>query len=136
MRKRYVAKRHEKRSADFLSAPEEVARALKEKFDVILVVTSSYVEGEPPDNILELFLACKRAHYATCQYKWAHELLLGERVLVARPRTVDDKSAWEEPREVACAAARETLKKYGKAALVGWAREAAEAWETALAHSA
>ena len=79
---------------------------------------------------------CKRAHYATCQYKWAHELLLGERVLVARPRTMDDKSAWEEPREVACAAARETLKKYGKAALVGWAREAAEAWETALAHSA
>ena len=79
---------------------------------------------------------CKRAHYATCQYRWAHELLLGERVLVARPRTVDDKSAWEEPREVACAAARETLKKYGKAALVGWAREAAEAWETALAHSA
>ena len=77
-----------------------------------------------------------RAHYATCQYKWAHELLLGERVLVARPRTVDDKSAWEEPREVACAAARETLKKYGKAALVGWAREAAEAWETALTHSA
>ena len=79
---------------------------------------------------------CKRAHYATCQYKWAHELLLGERVLVARPRTVDDTSAWEEPREVACAAARETLKKYGKAALVGWAREAAEAWETALTHGA
>mgnify|MGYP003313258890 FL=1 len=63
-------------------------------------------------------------------------MLLGERVLVARPRTVDDVSAWAEPHEVANAAARETLKKYGKAALVGWAREAAEAWETALTHGA
>ena len=61
-----LQKRHEKRSADFLSAPEEVARALKEKFDVILVVTSSYVEGEPPDNILELFLAI--CHYEACSH--------------------------------------------------------------------
>ena len=49
---------------------------------------------------------------------------------------MDDVSAWAEPHEVANAAARETLKKYGKAALVGWAREAAEAWETALTHGA
>ena len=69
-----------------------------------------------------------------CPYKWAHELLLGTRVLVARPRTMDDKSAWEEPHELASAAARATLKTYGKAALVGWAREAADAWETALTH--
>ena len=27
-----------------------------------------------------------------------------------------------------------TLKAYGKAALVGWAREAAEAWEATLTH--
>ena len=67
-----------------------------------------------------------------CQYIWAHELLLETRVLVARPRTVDDKSAWEEPHELASAAARATLKTYGKAALVGWAREAAEAWEATL----
>ena len=50
--------------------------------------------------------------------------------------TTEDKSAWEEPHEVASAAARATLKKYGKAALVGWARKAAEAWETALTHGA
>lgn len=41
---------------DVAKTPEEVA-ALKEKFDVILVVTSSYGEGEPPDNILEFFTA-------------------------------------------------------------------------------
>ena len=69
-----------------------------------------------------------------CQYKWAHELLHGTRVLVARPRTVDDTSAWEEPYEMASAAEKTTLKTYGKTTLVGRAREAAEAWETALTH--
>ena len=61
-------------------------------------------------------------------------MLLGTRVLVARPRTVDDRNVWKEPHELASAAAKTTLKAYGKAALVGWAREAADAWETALTH--
>ena len=71
-----------------------------------------------------------------CQYIWAHELLLETRVLVARPRTVDDKSVWKEPHELASAAAKTTLKAFGKAALVGWAREAAEAWEASLTNDA
>ena len=49
---------------------------------------------------------------------------------------MDDKNAWREPRELASAAAKATLETYGKAALAGWAREAAEAWEASLTNDA
>ena len=52
--------------------------------------------------------------------------------LVARPRTVEDLSVWKEPHEVARAVAARVLQRYGKAALVGRAREAAETWEARL----
>ena len=75
---------------------------------------------------------CKRALYAACQYVWAHELMRETRILVARPRTVEDRSVWKEPQEVARAVATRVLQRYGKAALVGRAREAAETWEARL----
>ena len=51
---------------------------------------------------------------------------------MARPRTVEDRSVWKEPHEVARAVATRVLQRYGKAALVGRAREAAETWEARL----
>ena len=65
-------------------------------------------------------------------YVWAHELLRETRILVARPRAVTDLSVWKEPHEVARAVAARVLQRYGKAALVGRAREAAETWEARL----
>ena len=75
---------------------------------------------------------CKHALYAACQYVWARELMRETRILVARPRTVEDRSVWKEPQEVARAVATRVLQRYGKAALVGRAREAAETWEARL----
>ena len=74
----------------------------------------------------------KHALYATCQYVWANELLRETRILVARPRTVEDRSVWKEPHEVARTVAARVLQRYGKAALVGRARAAADEWEVTL----
>ena len=79
---------------------------------------------------------CKSTLYAASQYVWAHELLSGTRVLVARPRTVDDTSVWKEARETTHAVANAVLAKYGKNALRGRAREAAETWEATIADTA
>ena len=52
--------------------------------------------------------------------------------MVARPRTVEDLSVWKEPHEVARVVAARVLQRYGKAALVGRARAAADEWEVTL----
>ena len=74
----------------------------------------------------------KHALYAACQYVWAHELLRETRILVAWPRTVEDRSVWKEPHQVARTIAERVLQRYGKTVLVGRAREAAETWEARL----
>ena len=79
---------------------------------------------------------CKSTLYAASQYVWAHELLSGMRVLVARPRTVDDTSVWKEARETTHAVANAVLATYGKDALRGRAREAAETWAATIADAA
>ena len=79
---------------------------------------------------------CKSTLYAASQYVWAHELLSGMRVLVARPRTVDDTSVWKEARETTHAVANAVLATYGRDALRGRAREAAETWAATIADTA
>ena len=47
---------------------------------------------------------------------------------MAQPRTVGDTSVWKEAHETTHAVANAVLAKYGKDALRGRAREAAETW--------
>ena len=67
----------------------------------------------------------------------ARAAISGTRVLVAQPRTVGDMtSVWKEAHETTHAVANAVLAKYGKDALRGRAREAAETWVATIADAA